>query len=53
MALESAIRPHRDMQATGPGRAVGKLESHFGIPHPNPEVSAGESIEGHAWLRGE
>lgn len=39
--------------STGPGRAVGRLESHFVVPHPNPEVSAGESIEVHAWLRAE
>lgn len=39
--------------AQEPGRAVGRLESHFGVPHPNPEVSAGESIEVHAWLRAE
>jgi len=31
----------------------GRLESHFGISHPNPGVSAGESIEVHAWLRAE
>lgn len=34
-----------------PGR--GCRESHFGVPHPNPEVSVGESIEAHAWLRAE
>lgn len=36
-----------------PGRAAGRLESHFGIPHPHPEAPAGESIEAHAWLRAE
>lgn len=31
----------------------GCRESHFEVPHPNPEVSVGESIEVHAWLRAE
>ena len=47
------IRRDGVMRPTGPGRAAGRLESHFGVPHPNPEVSAGESIEAHAWLRAE
>lgn len=51
MLLEAASdMTERD---AGPGRAAGRLESHFGVPHPNPEVSAGESIEVHAWLRAE
>lgn len=28
-------------------------KSHFGVSHPSPEVSAGESIAAHAWLRAE
>ncbi len=41
------------MKPIVPGRAAERLESHFGVLHPNPEVSTGESIEVHAWLRAE
>lgn len=54
MLLEAASdMTERSSQQDSPGRAAGRLESHFGVPHSNPEVSAGESIEVHAWLGAE
>lgn len=41
------VRRDEEVQPLGPDGAAGRLESHFGVPHPRPEVSAGESIEAH------